>query len=222
VVAHLPQLDVLKALGDTTRYAIYSEVAASPRPLATSEVADALGLHPNTVRPHLERMREVGLLTVSVDNRGGVGRPQHRYGPAPDAPSLGLEPAPLPMLARLVLRLAERAGLGAEDAVAVGAAQGRADAGAYREAPSSLEALVTELDRLGFDPEVAQGADADEAVIEFCHCPFREVAERHPELVCGLHRGLVEGFVEAMGDARTSRFCTLVDRSPCRVAVTSR
>lgn len=222
MVAHLPQLEVLKALGDTTRYGIYRELVASVRPLATAEIAEALGLHPNTVRPHLERMREVGLLEVTVDARGGVGRPQHRYAPAPDAPSLGLEPAPLPMLARLVLRLAERAGLGVEDAVAVGASQGRVDAEAYDAAPSALEALVTELDRLGFDPGVGEGVDADEAVIEFGHCPFRDVAERHPELVCGLHRGLVEGFVEAMGDARTTRFCTLVDRSPCRVAVASR
>lgn len=222
MVAHLPQLEVLKALGDTTRYGIYRELVASVRPLATAEIAEALGLHPNTVRPHLERMREVGLLEVTVDARGGVGRPQHRYAPAPDAPSLGLEPAPLPMLARLVLRLAERAGLGVEDAVAVGASQGRVDAEAYDAAPSALEALVTELDRLGFDPGVGEGVDPDEAVIEFGHCPFRDVAERHPELVCGLHRGLVEGFVEAMGDARTTRFCTLVDRSPCRVAVASR
>lgn len=222
MVAHLPQLEVLKALGDTTRYGIYRELVASVLPLATAEIAEALGLHPNTVRPHLERMREVGLLEVTVDARGGVGRPQHRYAPAPDAPSLGLEPAPLPMLARLVLRLAERAGLGVEDAVAVGASQGRVDAEAYDAAPSALEALVTELDRLGFDPGVGEGVDHDEAVIEFGHCPFRDVAERHPELVCGLHRGLVEGFVEAMGDARTTRFCTLVDRSPCRVAVASR
>ena len=35
-----------------------------PRPLATAELAERLGLHPNTVRPHLERMREVGLVEL--------------------------------------------------------------------------------------------------------------------------------------------------------------
>ena len=60
-----PRLDLLKALGDNTRYAIYLEIARSPIPLTTTMVAEVLDLHPNTVRPHLERMREVGLLDVT-------------------------------------------------------------------------------------------------------------------------------------------------------------
>ena len=90
------RLAVLKALGDNTRYAIYLELARSSSPRSTADIADVLGLHPNTVRPHLERMRDVGLLDVEVDNRGTVGRPQHRYSLAADAPSLGLEPAAFP------------------------------------------------------------------------------------------------------------------------------
>lgn len=222
----VPQLDVLKALGDNTRYAIYLELARAPHPLATAEVADSLGLHPNTVRPHLERMRDVGLLEVEIEARGDVGRPQHRYALAAGAPSLGLEPPTMPLLARMVLRLAERAGVGAGEAVEVGRGQGLADAGAYANAPSTLEALVSELDRLGFDPVVGDvpspGDDALGAVVAFAHCPFRDVAEEHPELVCSLHRGLVEGFVEAMGDTDVTEFCTLVDRTPCQVAVAVR
>ena len=86
------RLEVLKALGDNTRYAIYLELARSSSPRSTADIADVLGLHPNTVRPHLERMRDVGLLEISADSRGHVGRPQHRYTLAADAPSLGLEP----------------------------------------------------------------------------------------------------------------------------------
>ncbi|MBV8295751.1 MAG: helix-turn-helix transcriptional regulator, partial [Acidimicrobiia bacterium] len=60
------RLAVLKALGDNTRYAIYLELARSPSPLSTIEIAETLGLHANTVRPHLERMREVALLDVEI------------------------------------------------------------------------------------------------------------------------------------------------------------
>ena len=105
-----PGLDILKALGDNTRYAIYLELARSPRPLSTADIAEVLGLHVNTVRPHLERMREVGLLEVTTSSRGDVGRPQHRYSLAADAPWLGLEPSPLPMLARVVLSAAHGSG----------------------------------------------------------------------------------------------------------------
>src|SRR4029453_10368210 len=82
----LPSRDVLRVLGDNTRYAIYLELARSPRPLVTAEIAETLGLHPNTVRPHLERMREVGLLDVEADARGTVRRPEHRYSVAARAP----------------------------------------------------------------------------------------------------------------------------------------
>src|SRR3954469_12470219 len=125
---HAPRLDVLKALGDNTRYAIYLELARSPVPLATADIAESLALHANTVRPHLERMREVGLLDVATQVRSGVGRPQHLYSLASGAPSLGLEPAPFPMLARMLLRLTAAAGVSGDDAVDAGRAQGRADA----------------------------------------------------------------------------------------------
>ena len=119
------RLDVLKALGDNTRYAIYLELARSPRPLATSDIADSLGLHPNTVRPHLERMRDAGLVEVEMGGRGDVGRPQHRYSVAADAPSLGLEPPTMPVLARMLLSMAKRLDARPDDAEAVGYDEGR-------------------------------------------------------------------------------------------------
>ncbi len=230
------RLDVLKALGDNTRYAIYLELARSARPLATSDVANSLGLHPNTVRPHLERMRDAGLLQVAVGGRGDVGRPQHRYSIASDAPSLGLEPPTMPVLARMVLAMAKRLEASAADAEAVGVDEGRRRAVPYDAAPSTLEALVSDLDKRGFDPVVtdptegvADGADDEstvlddtDAIVGFANCPFAELAAEHPELVCGLHRGLVAGFVRQMGDAEVRDFCTLTSRTPCRVTVRAR
>jgi predicted ArsR family transcriptional regulator len=215
-----PRLAVLKALGDNTRYAIYLELARSSRPLATAEIAETLDLHPNTVRPHLERMREVGLLDVETDARGAVGRPQHRYSIAADAPTLGLESATFPVLSRMLVRLAATAGLGSGEAVEAGREQGELDAleaavPADGDTHVCLRALVARLDALGFDPAVAD--DDGQATIAFTHCPFRDLAESHPEVVCGLHRGLVEGFVDALGGARVDAFHPLTDRAPCQV-----
>jgi predicted ArsR family transcriptional regulator len=217
-------------LGDNTRYAIYLELARSPRALVTAEIAETLGLHPNTVRPHLERMRDVGLLDVTTDARGEVGRPQHRYSLAADAPSLGLEPPTMPVLARMVLAMAERLGASPTDAVAVGETEGRARAARYDDPPSALEALVADLERLGFDPIVTEGGAGDDgddpdsvtAVVAFANCPFGDLARAHPDLVCNLHRGLVAGFVAHMGDAEVAEFCSLADRTPCQVSVASR
>jgi predicted ArsR family transcriptional regulator len=208
------RLAILKALGDNTRYAIYLELARAASPLATADVAESLGLHPNTVRPHLERMREVGLLAVESDPRGGPGRPQHRYFLAPDSPGLGLEPPSFPMLARMLLRLAAATGAGAEEALDAGRDQGRTDARALA-GRSCLAAVEARMAELGFDPAVA--TEEQVATVAFAHCPFRDLAEERPDLVCNLHRGLVEGLVAGVGGATVEAFGTLVDRAPCQV-----
>lgn len=212
-----PRLELLKALGDNTRYAIYLELARSPSPLATAQVAETLGLHPNTVRPHLERMRDVGLLQVTIDAQGTVGRPQHRYSLAPDAPALGFEPPAFPVLARMLLQLAGSARLSTADAVEAGREQGAAGARRPERLGPCVAALTDELAELGFDPEAIE--DDDRATIAFTRCPFRELAESNPDVVCGLHQGLVEGFVDARGDGEVVDFHPLVHRVPCQVEI---
>src|SRR4051794_21121464 len=155
VFGSVERLPVFKALGDNTRYAIYLELARSSRPLSTADIADALELHPNTVRPHLDRMREVGLLEVDVDSRGTVGRPQHRYSLSGEAPSLGLEPSSLRMLAGLLAGVVASTGAGPDLIAAVGREQGRRAGEARADAPSCVNALMAELNDLGFDPAVA-------------------------------------------------------------------
>ena len=217
---------MLKALGDNTRYAIYLELARSARPLSTADVAGVLDLHPNTVRPHLERMRDVGLLAVHSDARGGVGRPQHLYSLAAEAPSLGLEPASFPVLARMLLRLAAATGADGADARDVGRDQGRVDGERFGAARGCLSAVLAQLDAMGFDPAVATAAgvgDDDDpvelATVAFAHCPFRDLAEQRPDLLCSLHRGLIEGLVDQSGQGEVVGFGSLVDRTPCQVEI---
>lgn len=220
------RLGVFKALGDNTRYAIYLEIARSGRPLSTAEIADVLALHPNTVRPHLERMREAGLLEVVVDNRGTVGRPQHRYRLAADAPSLGLEPSSFRLLANLLAAAAAIAAVSSEEAADAGRIHGRASADALGEqfprtdAHSCVAALTEDLASLGFDPALVD--EGTTATIAFTRCPFQELAEAYPELVCHLHRGMVEGFVEVAAGAELVAFHTLADRDPCRASLALR
>jgi predicted ArsR family transcriptional regulator len=213
-------LSVLKALADDTRYAVYRELASSTAALSAQDLADRLGVHANTVRLHLERLRDVGLVDAEAVRRGTVGRPQHLYFLAAGAPGLGFDPPAHALLAGLLASLAERIGAEADDATDIGHAWG-AEAGRRTRTRSCLRALEAELKRLGFEPAVEPGDGPAEGAtrIEFLHCPFRELAEAYPELVCNLHRGLCEGVVDQVGGGRVQEFATLYDPEPCHVTV---
>ena len=219
-------LAVLKALGDDTRYAMYQELARSTAALSAQDLAEVLGIHANTVRLHLDRLREAGLVDVEAVHRGTVGRPQHLYFLAAGAPGLGFDPPAHALLAGLLATMAERTGADATDATATGRAWG-AERGNRARTQSCLRALEIELGRLGFEPAIETILTAGTGEtgaggctrIEFLHCPFRELAEAYPELVCNLHRGLCEGVIDAVGGGRVEEFATLYDPEPCHVTV---
>jgi len=222
-------LAVFKALGDDTRFAIYKELGRSPAPLSATDLAERLALHPNTVRPHLDRMREAGLVEVEPMHRGTVGRPQLRYSLAPGAPGLGLDPPAHTLLAGLLAALTEQLGGDGLDAANLGRRWGAEARGRRQSGRGCLAALVAELDRLGFDPvetELGGGNRESRRVrVDFLHCPFRELAEAYPELVCHLHRGIVDGLIGKGGRAGqpagiVEDFRTLIDRDPCNVTMT--
>ncbi|MGH9038028.1 MAG: helix-turn-helix domain-containing protein, partial [Acidimicrobiia bacterium] len=113
-------LTVYKVLGDDTRFAMYRELGLSPSPCSAGDLAERLGLHPNTVRPHLDRMREAGLVEVETVHRGTVGRPQLRYSLSAGAPGLGLDPPGHTLLAGLLAALAEAQGADGARAAGLG------------------------------------------------------------------------------------------------------
>ena len=207
---------VLQALADETRYALYRELAASPRALGAPELAERLGLHANTVRMHLERMREAGLVEVEPVHRGTVGRPQHVYTLATGAPGLDFDPPAHAVLAALLAAMAERLGGDATDAEQTGQAWGRESVRRTRNG-TCVEVLVKQLTALGFDPAVEP--DGDGTRISFLQCPFRDLAEAYPELVCNLHRGMCAGTLESAGGGNMEHFSTLYDHDPCHVRV---
>lgn len=207
--------EIFKALGDDTRYAIYEQLVESGTPLSTNEVAAALGLHPNTIRPHLERMREIGLLVVASGSRGSVGRPQNRYSVSPDAPSLGVEPAAYPLLAGLLANVAAEGAPAPDEVAAVGARHGRVLARSGEGLPTCSGGMSEAMADLGFSP--ATSTEDGRTALRFTHCPYVRIAQAFPDLVCQLHRGIAEGYAAERGDAEVVEFATIEDRDPCRV-----
>ena len=69
----------------------------------------------------------------------------------------------------------------------------------------------------GFDPRFRRAPDGS-VEVTLRDCPFRELLDDHRELVCAVHRGLVEGMLAALKPPLELRsFSPLTERSTCRL-----
>jgi predicted ArsR family transcriptional regulator len=80
----------------------------------------------------------------------------------------------------------------------------------------SEDQALTEVVRLladsGFMPEVS----ADRSRIDLHHCPFRDLAVAHPEVVCGAHLGILQGALAELGaPLQATRLLPLVEPDLC-------
>src|SRR3954454_18841892 len=73
------ELEVHKALADDTRFRLYRYLRLSRRAVSVREISTRLELHPNTIRPHLRRLEEAGLVASETRKGSGAGRPQTLY-----------------------------------------------------------------------------------------------------------------------------------------------
>jgi predicted ArsR family transcriptional regulator len=156
-----------------------------------SELATTLAIHPNTVRLHLARLVEAGLVLEAVETDRHPGRPGYRYRAA------GADPATdAGAYRRLAALLAHavRARISAREA---GRAVAAAEAGPLAGS-DPVEAIAGALAQEGFAPEVEDGkCDHIEIVLHIC--PFAAAADEDPATICQLHLGLAEGAAQAIG-----------------------
>jgi predicted ArsR family transcriptional regulator len=212
-------LEVHKALADDTRYRLYRYIGLAGRPVSIREMSRRLSLHPNTLRPHLRRLEEAGMLSREVRKTASVGRPQTMYSVRQQEAEEGRDYRLLAeMLCGLVggKRDIERAHDLARQWGAYLVAQGGPKPGVRLPARRNLALLQEAMDRAGFDPRFRRlpGSSID---VTLRDCPFRELADDHRELVCTLHRGLVEGMVGGLKPPlAVKEFRPFVERTLCR------
>ena len=72
-------LRVHRALADSTRAQLVARLRRAESELSASELAGELGLHPNTVRAHLDVLEKAGLVQSNVEHRHLPGRPRRLF-----------------------------------------------------------------------------------------------------------------------------------------------
>jgi predicted ArsR family transcriptional regulator len=171
---------------------------ASPDPMSIVAIADVLGVHPNTVRFHLDSLAGDGQVEQVEPGRKGPGRPPLMFRAVRQMDRGGTRHY------RLLAEILTAAFAAERDprakALAAGRAWGRkldslpADA---TSAEDAIDHLIDVLDDLGFAPE--RRATNGEEQVGLRHCPFLELAENRTSVVCPVHLGLMQGALETWG-----------------------
>lgn len=209
-------------LAQPTRARVFALLVETRTAIGTEQLAERLGLHPNGVRRHLERLHEAGLVERR-QSRGERGRPGDRWSVAPGAHPGGESPSGYAELAGWLARALPAGPRRLRQVERTGREIGRelAPPASGKPAESFREALAA----LGFQPVVEEGGDeVGEGGGFACrleNCPYRESVRQDPELICALHRGITAGLLAGLAPgARLTRFEPRdPDRAGCLVGV---
>lgn len=201
ILRHLSDLPALAPAGHPNRTS----------GLTAAELAQRVGLHVTTVRFHLDRLAHAGLVR-SHDERAGVGRPRRHWTADPGQLTEQDGADSYRLLAEVLAdAMAAGDGAGAEEAGRRWALT-HADqlVGGVPGTPATtpgtwlakVGAVVDVLDRWGYEPTVTTGDAGHTATVCLHHCPLRALAVANPEVTCGVHRGVIVGTLQALGERR--------------------
>lgn len=172
---------------------------------AVDQLASSCGQHQNTVREHLEALVASGhVQRAPAPQPSGRGRPARLYRVAGEATA----PAAAATLASVLAgQLAGR-----PEATAEGIAAGRAWAASLRTGPALAEEdgvpaqqevvadIASALSDAGF---TAEATPEDPSLLRLTRCPLLQAARDHPDVVCSVHLGLVQGLLDDAGASGT-------------------
>lgn len=206
-----------------SRTAVLEALQASDGPTALSQLSEETGLHPNTLREHLEALVARGYARRRRATPSGRGRPAWLYeGTEPELGTAGSEYAGL--AATLAAHIHRTSSDPREDAVAAGRAWGHdlASRSGPPEEPGAAEArrkVVRLLDDVGFSPETDERA----TTVRLTRCPLLETAKEYPDVVCGVHLGIARGALEEYGaDSTRTDLLPFAEPGACRLHLLTR
>lgn len=195
----------------------------SPEPRTIVDLAEELGVHPNTVRFHLETLTAMGRVERIVGATGGLGRPPVKYlataGMNPEGPTNYRFLATV-----LTSQFAYTSQDPADDARRLGHDWSQALVPPTRPSAKSTQKpatprgtavrqVVSVLADLGFAPEPVGPRSAQ---IRLRHCPFLDLVPENSEVICSLHLGLMQGAFAALnGPVTVDRLDPFVEPDLC-------
>jgi predicted ArsR family transcriptional regulator len=201
------------ALDDPTRRDLFDFVAGSRTAVTRDAAAESLGISRRIAAFHLDRLAELGLLSVEYRRTHG------RTGPGAGRPAKLYRRSDAEFAVSVPERHYEFVGTLLAAAVSESIATGTAvpevlnrtayDAG--RSIGATAGDVCTALSESGYEPS----EEADGALV-LRNCPFHRLADRYPDLVCGVNLQLVRGVAAGCRDGTRT---AVLDPGPGRCCV---
>ncbi|AKT51119.1 helix-turn-helix transcriptional regulator [Arsenicicoccus sp. oral taxon 190] len=235
-------------LSSGVRRQITNLITAAPDRWTALQLADELQLHVTTVRFHLDQLEQAGVIDSQPERRDRPGRPRKVYRRSSDeVPVNTAAYVILADVLAATLATQDDSDARAEAADRAGAAwvaahlsgtpreavdtppdaTGVVDA---RRAPATtaqtrqgaipVKPLLDTLAQWGYPRETVtvEGDPATRCQATLTFCPMIDAARRHPDVVCGIHLGLVRGALEQLGVADPAvRVTPMVTPGVCTV-----
>lgn len=200
------------------RATVLDALRDASEPATLLRLAESTGLHTNTLREHLEGLVARGLATRHHAAPNGRGRPAWLYqATEPESAAAGSDYAGL--ASTLAAHIHRTSRNPREDAVAAGHMWGRdlarkAGPPQGQGAAAARRQVAALLDQVGFAPET----DARATTARLTRCPLLETAKAYPDVVCGVHLGIVRGALEEYGaDSESTDLEPFAEPGACRL-----
>jgi predicted ArsR family transcriptional regulator len=225
------RLDSAGALADELRRRMYLFIREQRRPVGRDEAAEAVGISRNLAAFHLDKLVERGLLTASYTrltgrSGPGAGRPAKIYEPSQRDVSVSIPFRSYEAVGGILLDALEPSRRAASPAEAVrdaaygqGVELGKSTRlGRSRQLASTkaqVDIVTQVLSEKGYEPYRDERGN-----LRLHNCPFHRLAQRSPELVCGLNHAFVDGLLRGLGvkslaatlDPRPGECCVQIQR----------
>lgn len=198
-------------LDDELRRQLYLVVRRAGHPLSRDDVAGQAGISRRLAAFHLDKLTERGLL------RAHYARPPGRSGPGAGRSAKYYEPSDLEIDVSIPERRYDLAGrllIGAikaespREPASTTASRVAREAGAevggrvrqekrlrHPGAERTLATAANVLEDHGFEP-YRSGPDS----VALRNCPFRELAQEAPEIICRMNQAFVDGLLRGLGN----------------------
>ena len=196
--------------GGDSRATILDFIEAADDVVRVEDIAVAVGLHPNTIRGHLDALLAAGRISRIPDQRATRGRPHWLYS--------ATAPASIRELSRALdeeLELAsapEVARLAAATWAEVGP-----DVGPVDTMDEAVDQTTEALGDFGFD--AVHNPLGDEITLR--SCPYAELVDEHP-VICDIHAELLGELLSRTGQPVTLRCLEVFPRPGMCIARLSR